>query len=177
MGFLKYNVLRLQSFVKDVEDLGLHDSTTDRCRVTPRMGLPEDIKMPAWLKAYNKVPTHPSHAWSHLPATPVRGRRLRRWAGACEVGCSSAPIAFSAEFILARVDRNSHSAILNGSPYIRCIVYAEQGCGWVIEADQRGWAVLGSPHLPGAAHGRPQGAHQGRQPAGAAHHCRQHRLW
>lgn len=46
-----------QSFVKDVEDLGLHDSTTDRCRVSAKTGLPDDIKMPAWLKAYNKV-TH-----------------------------------------------------------------------------------------------------------------------
>lgn len=45
-----------QSFVKDVEDLGLHDSTTDRCRVSAKTGLPDDIKMPAWLKAYNKVP-------------------------------------------------------------------------------------------------------------------------
>ena len=45
----------VQSFVKDVEDLGLHDSTTDRCRVSAKTGLPDDIKMPAWLKAYNKV--------------------------------------------------------------------------------------------------------------------------
>jgi hypothetical protein len=48
-------VLPLQSFVKDVEDLGLHDSTTDRCMVLPRTSLPEDVKMPAWLKAYIKV--------------------------------------------------------------------------------------------------------------------------
>lgn len=38
-----------------MEDLGLHDSTTDRCRVSPRTCLSEDVKMPAWLKAYNKV--------------------------------------------------------------------------------------------------------------------------
>ncbi len=43
-----------QSFVKDVEDLGLHDSTTDRCRVSAKTGLPDDIKMPAWLKAYQQ---------------------------------------------------------------------------------------------------------------------------
>ena len=48
--------LAAQSFVKDVEDLGLHDSVTDRCRVSAKTGLPDDIKMPAWLKAYNKVP-------------------------------------------------------------------------------------------------------------------------
>ena len=47
--------LSVQSFVKDVEDLGLHDATTDRCRVSAKIGLPEDVKMPAWLKAYNKV--------------------------------------------------------------------------------------------------------------------------
>ena len=39
-----------------MEDLGLHDSVTDRCRVSAKTGLPDDIKMPAWLKAYNKVP-------------------------------------------------------------------------------------------------------------------------
>ncbi|CAL5222937.1 g5372 [Coccomyxa viridis] len=43
-----------KSFVKDVEDLGLHDSTTDRCRVSAKTSLPDDIKMPSWLKAYNK---------------------------------------------------------------------------------------------------------------------------
>lgn len=44
-----------QSFVQDVEDMGIHDSSTDRARVAPKIGLPEDVKMPAWLKAYNKV--------------------------------------------------------------------------------------------------------------------------
>ena len=48
-------MLPAQSFVSDVEDLGVHDSSTDRCRVAPKIGLPEDVKLPAWLKAYNKV--------------------------------------------------------------------------------------------------------------------------
>ena len=59
-----------QSFVKDVEDLGLHDSTTDRCRVSAKTGLPDDIKMPAWLKAYNKV-THSFAAHGKYGKVPV----------------------------------------------------------------------------------------------------------
>ena len=59
-------MLPVQSFVSDVEDLGVHDSSTDRCRVAPKVGLPEDMKMPAWLKAYKKVSALSSRSHSHI---------------------------------------------------------------------------------------------------------------
>ena len=81
-------MLPVQSFVLDVEDLGVHDSSTDRCRVAPKIGLPEDVKMPAWLKAYNKVaapcPRNCSHVVSHW-AGKVQPRSPAAEGSSCSV--------------------------------------------------------------------------------------------
>lgn len=69
-----------------MEDLGLHDPTTDRCRVSAKTGLPDDVKMPAWLKAYNKVPrSFEAHMNSGKVVSHTLYGLSREWQSGCRM--------------------------------------------------------------------------------------------